>query len=89
MRTVVTLTDTRRTSAFFLRADVRRGSAPGRRPAVTTRCARRRGAANDVTLWPGESETLTASYAAADLAGATPVVTVSGWNVAGTHTAAS
>ncbi len=89
VRTVVTLTDTGRTAAFFLRADVRRGSAAGTpaggddevRPATWT--------ANDVTLWPGESETLTASYAAADLAGATPVVTVSGWNVAGTHTAAS
>ena len=36
---------------------------------------------NDVTLWPGESETLTATYSSADLQGATPVVSVSGWNV--------
>ena len=35
---------------------------------------------NDVTLWPGESVTLTARYAAQG--SATPVVEVSGWNVA-------
>src|SRR5262249_37811115 len=35
---------------------------------------------NDITLWPGESETLTATYNSADLSGATPVVSVSGWN---------
>jgi exo-1,4-beta-D-glucosaminidase len=34
---------------------------------------------NDVTLWPGESITLTARYAAQGTA--TPVVAVSGWNV--------
>jgi exo-1,4-beta-D-glucosaminidase len=34
---------------------------------------------NDITLWPGESVTLTARYAAA--ATAQPVVQVSGWNV--------
>ena len=34
---------------------------------------------NDVTLWPGESLTVTARYAAD--ASATPVVEVSGWNV--------
>jgi exo-1,4-beta-D-glucosaminidase len=34
---------------------------------------------NDVTLWPGESLTLTAHYAAQGTAA--PVVEVSGWNV--------
>jgi exo-1,4-beta-D-glucosaminidase len=34
---------------------------------------------NDVTLWPGESVTLTAHFATP--AGATPVVELSGWNV--------
>ena len=34
---------------------------------------------NDVTLWPGESLTLTARYAGQGTA--TPVVEVSGWNV--------
>jgi hypothetical protein len=38
---------------------------------------------NDVTLWPGESETLHASYRGASLSGAALVVSVSGWNVAG------
>ena len=39
---------------------------------------------NDVTLWPGESETLHATYRRSELDGAAPVVSVSGWNVA-TH----
>ena len=34
---------------------------------------------NDVTLWPGESLTLTAHFATSGAA--TPVVEVSGWNV--------
>jgi exo-1,4-beta-D-glucosaminidase len=34
---------------------------------------------NDVTLWPGESVTLTAHYQAAD--GVKPVVQLSGWNI--------
>ena len=37
---------------------------------------------NEVSLWPGESTTLTATYRTADLNGATPSVRVSGWNVA-------
>ncbi len=37
---------------------------------------------NDVTLWPGESETVTATYNSADLQGATPVISVYGWNMA-------
>jgi exo-1,4-beta-D-glucosaminidase len=39
---------------------------------------------NDVTLWPGESLTLTARFAtpgAATPGAATPVVELSGWNV--------
>jgi exo-1,4-beta-D-glucosaminidase len=36
---------------------------------------------NDVTLWPGESEKLTATDDSADLQGATPVVSVSGSNI--------
>ena len=37
---------------------------------------------NEVSLWPGESTTLTATYRTAGLAGATPAVRLSGWNVA-------
>ena len=36
---------------------------------------------NDITLWPGESQTLVVTYSSADLNGATPVISVSGWNV--------
>jgi exo-1,4-beta-D-glucosaminidase len=36
---------------------------------------------NDVTLWPGESETLRATYSRSALGRATPVVSLSGWNV--------
>ncbi|MDF9811253.1 sugar-binding domain-containing protein [Streptomyces sp. SPB162] len=37
---------------------------------------------NQVSLWPGESVTLTASYRTADLHGSAPRVRVSGWNTA-------
>ncbi|HSD67213.1 MAG TPA: glycoside hydrolase family 2 protein, partial [Vicinamibacteria bacterium] len=37
---------------------------------------------NYVTLLPGETRELTATYAAKDLGGAAPVVSVDGWNVA-------
>jgi len=36
---------------------------------------------NDIALFPGESQTLTVTWNSADLRGATPVVSVSGWNV--------
>ncbi|MEU7426065.1 sugar-binding domain-containing protein [Streptomyces sp. NPDC040750] len=35
---------------------------------------------NEVSLWPGESATLTATYRTADLHGSAPGVRVSGWN---------
>ncbi|MEU2780179.1 hypothetical protein ABZ646_47210, partial [Streptomyces sp. NPDC007162] len=35
---------------------------------------------NEVSLWPGESSTLTATYRTADLHGSAPQVRVSGWN---------
>lgn len=35
---------------------------------------------DDVSLWPGESVTLTATYRTADLHGSAPSVRVSGWN---------
>ncbi|MFF4839745.1 glycoside hydrolase family 2 protein [Streptomyces collinus] len=35
---------------------------------------------NEVSLWPGESATLTATYRTADLHGSAPRVRVSGWN---------
>jgi exo-1,4-beta-D-glucosaminidase len=87
--TVVTVT-VRNTSdrpvvGFFLRADVCQDDGHGGagavvRPAVWSD--------NDITLWPGESQTLTATVPTADLGGAAPVVTLSGWNVPGVTAAA-
>ncbi|MET7918382.1 sugar-binding domain-containing protein [Streptomyces avermitilis] len=37
---------------------------------------------NEVSLWPGESATLTVTYRTADLHGSAPRVRVSGWNTA-------
>ena len=34
-----------------------------------------------MTLWPGESETLRATYQCSQLGGSSPVVSLSGWNV--------
>jgi exo-1,4-beta-D-glucosaminidase len=92
--TEVTIANTSATPApaFFLRADVRRGSAAGGAggggfhdnevlPALWSD--------NDTTLWPGESETLGVRYARTALRGAAPVVTVSGVNVAAAHVPAS
>jgi exo-1,4-beta-D-glucosaminidase len=88
--TDVTITNTSATTApaFFIRADVRRGvggsgvhaPAPGDDEVLPARWS-----ANDTTLWPGESETLQVRYAAAALHGASPVITVSGQNVAALH----
>ena len=82
--TDVTITNTSTTKAvsFFLRADVRRGRSSGKPAAGDNEVLPVFWNDNDVTLWPGESETLRATYRHAALHGAVPVVTVSGWNVA-------
>ena len=67
--------------AFFLRADVRRGSRDGTADAGDNEVLPITWSDNDITLWPGQSETLTASYRPSLLHGATPVVSVYGWNV--------
>ncbi|MEY9948903.1 sugar-binding domain-containing protein [Kitasatospora sp. GAS1066B] len=88
----VTNTSSTPTVGFFLRADIRRGTASGSELSGDNELQSSIWNNNDVTLWPGESETLTASYNSADLQGATPVVSLSGWNapkidvVAGTAT---
>jgi exo-1,4-beta-D-glucosaminidase len=89
--TEVTITNTSATTApaFFIRADVRRGSATGVAAPGDNEVLPALWSDNDTTLWPGESETLQVRYAAAALHGASPVVTVSGVNVAGSHVAAS
>jgi exo-1,4-beta-D-glucosaminidase len=77
----ITNTSTTPTVGFFLRADVRRGTASGTELSGDNELQSSIWSDNDVTLWPGESETLTATYSSADLKGAAPVVSVSGWNM--------
>ena len=84
----VTNTSATRAPAFFIRADVRRGSASGLPAGGDDEVLPALWSDNDTTLWPGESETLQVRYAAAALQGASPVVTVSGFNVGGVHVAA-
>jgi exo-1,4-beta-D-glucosaminidase len=67
----------------MVRVDVHRGrgSTPGNgdsqvRPATYSD--------NYVTLWPGQSQTITETYAGAQLGRQDPVVTISGFNVATT-----
>jgi exo-1,4-beta-D-glucosaminidase len=81
--TSVTITNTSRTPAvaFFLRADVRRGNPEGTPLGGDDELLPTFWSDNDTTLWPGESETLNASYNASELDGRQPVVSVSGWNV--------
>jgi exo-1,4-beta-D-glucosaminidase len=80
--TTVTVTNTSNTPAvgFFLRADVRRGTPDGRVAPGDNQVRNALWDDNDAVLWPGQSQVLTATYAAADLHGAPPVVTVSGSN---------
>ncbi|MEV8516907.1 CBM35 domain-containing protein [Dactylosporangium sp. NPDC051484] len=72
--TTVTLrnTSTGKTPAFYLDAHV---VNPAGKPVLPIQWDD-----NEISLWPGESKTLTASYRTSDLAGATPSVRVSGWN---------
>jgi exo-1,4-beta-D-glucosaminidase len=80
--TTVTITNTSSsTVAFLLRADVRRGTASGQELPGDNELQSSIWQNNDITLFPGESQTLTVTWNSADLQGATPVVSVSGWNV--------
>ena len=72
----------RSTPAFLTRADIRRGTASGHRLGGDDQVLPVLWSDNDVTLWPGESQSITARYRHGDLRGAQPVVTVGGWNVA-------
>jgi exo-1,4-beta-D-glucosaminidase len=81
--TDVTIQNTSSTNsvAFFIRADIRRGSPAGVPDSGDNEVLPTFWSDDDITLWPGESETLHASYRAADLQGRSPVVSVFGWNV--------
>jgi len=78
----VTNVSSRPTPAFLTRADVRRGTAAGTPLPGDNQVLPILWTDNDITLWPGESQTITATYRHSDLRGAHPVVTISGWNVA-------
>jgi exo-1,4-beta-D-glucosaminidase len=84
-RVTITNTSKRSTVAFFLRADVLQGTSSGALARGGGELESATWNGNDITLWPGESQTLTVSYNAASLHGATPVISVSGWNVAALH----
>jgi len=82
LTTTVTITNTSgSTVAFLLRADVRRGTAGGQELSGDNELQSSIWAGNDITLWPGESQTLTVTYSSSDLQGSTPVISVSGWNI--------
>jgi len=80
MATDVTVTNHSDTLAFLLRVDVRRGSGSTPdagdnqvRPATYSD--------NYLTLWPGQSQTITETYDPSLLQGRDPVVSVGGYNV--------
>jgi exo-1,4-beta-D-glucosaminidase len=81
--TTVTITNnsTTPTVGFFLRADLRRGTAAGAELAGDNELQTSLWNGNDITLWPGESQAITVSWNSADLQGATALVSVSGWNM--------
>jgi exo-1,4-beta-D-glucosaminidase len=70
------------TVAFLLRADVRRGTASGQELTGDNELESSTWQSDDITLFPGESQTITVTYNSADLRGAVPVISISGWNVA-------
>jgi exo-1,4-beta-D-glucosaminidase len=78
--TDVRLTNQSSTVAFLARVDVRKGS--GTTPATGDNQLRPANYSdNYVTLWPGQSQTITETYKASDLGGSGSVVSVTGHNV--------
>jgi exo-1,4-beta-D-glucosaminidase len=72
--TTVTVRNTGNGTTPSLLTDVHLVDAKGR-PVLPVRWSD-----NEVSLWPGETVTLTATYRTADLHGSAPRVRVSGWN---------
>jgi exo-1,4-beta-D-glucosaminidase len=81
-RTTITVTNTSSapTVGLLLRADLRRGAADGTPDPGDNEILPTIYSDNDITLWPGQSQTITATFRAADLKGRTPIVSVTGWN---------
>ncbi len=77
------------TVAFFVRADVRRGTAGGAELPGDNQVLPITWSDNDITLWPGQSQTLVATYRTSLLGGASPVVSIMGSNVPGFDIVAS
>jgi Exo-beta-D-glucosaminidase Ig-fold domain/Glycosyl hydrolases family 2 len=92
--TSVTLTNTGSTVAYLLRVDIRRNCATTPCPATGALSLPNNEVLpvnysdNDITLFPGESQTIQATYAQSALQGDSPTVTVSGWNLPSSNTAA-
>jgi exo-1,4-beta-D-glucosaminidase len=77
--TTVTITNNSSTVAFLLRADVRRGT--GTTPAAgDNELQSSLWQNNDITLFPGESQTIVVTWDSSDLNGLSPIISVSGWN---------
>jgi hypothetical protein len=81
--TTVTVRNTGQGSVpvVFARLDVRRGTPSGRAAGGDDQVLPIRWSDNYVTLWPGQTQTLTARYRASDLRGASPVVSLSARNL--------
>jgi exo-1,4-beta-D-glucosaminidase len=79
--TTVTITNNSGSVAFLLRADIRRGTVSGQELSGDNELQSSIWQDNDITLFPGESQTLTVTWNSADLQGATAVVSISGWNL--------
>src|SRR5262249_25911550 len=78
--TDVTLVNRSNTVAFLMRVDVRKGA--GSTPDSGDNQVRPANYSDNlVTLWPGEAQTITETYRAADLGGRSAVVSVGGHNV--------
>jgi exo-1,4-beta-D-glucosaminidase len=77
--TTVTITNNSSSVAFLLRADVRRGT--GTTPAAgDNELQSSIWQNNDITLFPGESQSIVVTWNSSDLQGLSPVISVSGWN---------
>src|SRR5579875_3340604 len=80
--TTVTIKNTSGSAvAFLVRADIRRGTSSGGELPGDNELPSAIWTGNDITLFPGESQTLTVTWSSADLQGAAPVISISGWNI--------